>query len=215
MKQWLQTAFETWGKPQRIRVDNGHPWGTHSSVPSALALWLAGLGVEVVYGRPARSTDNAVIERTHGVLNRWVVPAQQAHLAALQARLEWAIHTQRERYRSPHSCTRTQAYPQLYTNPRRYRRQTDHQGWDLSQVAHYLSRHTFERKVEKYGQVTLFANSYSVGRCHARQRMNVQLDVHTLEWVFTDEQGVEIARRLSQELDYDLISNLRLGKRRR
>lgn len=215
VKRWLQEVFEIWGKPQRLRVDNGQPWGTTSSVPSALALWLAGLGIEVIYGRPARSTDNAVIERTHGVLARWVVPARQAHIDALQEGLEWAIQTQRERYRSPYHLTRAEAYPQLYTNPRRYRRQCDKACWDLHQVAHYLSRYTFKRKVEKSGQITLFAKSYSLGRYHARQHVSIQLDAHTLEWVFTDDRGQQIARHASRELDYELISNLCLSKRQK
>jgi hypothetical protein len=215
VKAWLQEVLELWGKPQRIRVDNGKPWGTNSPMPSALALWLVGLGIEVVYGRPAQSTDNAIIERSHGVLDRWVVPTQQADLPALQAGLEWAVHTQRERYRSPHHLTRADMYPQLYTNPRTYRRQADGQCWDVCKVAGYLSRYTFERKVERYGQITLFANRYAVGRSHARQVVSIALDAHTLEWVFIDERGVEIIRRASQELDYDIISNLRLGKRQK
>jgi hypothetical protein len=215
VKRWLQTVFEMWGKPQRLRVDNGQPWGTNSRVPSALALWLAGLGIEVVYGRPAQSTDNAVIERTHGVLDRWVMPAQQADMDHLQERLQWAIHTQRERYRSPHHLTRAQAYPQLYTNPRTYRQQGDERCWDVCKVAGYLSHYTFERKVEKYGQITLFAHSYSVGRAHARQMVSIQLDVHRLEWVFRDERGIELTRHASRELDYDILSNLRLGKRQK
>lgn len=215
VKMWLQTVFEIWGKPQRIRVDNGQPWGTTSSIPSAMALWLAGLGIEMIYGRPARSTDNAVVERTHGVLAGWVIPVQQAHLGALQDRLEWAIHTQRERYRSPHHLTRAQAYPQLYTNPRTYRRQTDAQAWDLNHLTRYLSRYVFERKVEKFGQITLFANVYSVGRAYARQAVSIHLDVHTLEWVFSDANGHEITRHSSRELDYDLIANLRLAKRQK
>lgn len=212
VKGWLQRVFEVWGKPQRIRVDNGKPWGTNSRVPSALALWLVGLDIDVVYGRPARSTDNAIIERTHGVLAQWIDPDHQAHLEALQDRLEWAVHTQRERYRSPHHLTRAESYPQLYTNGRLYRCQWDEAYWDMTRVAHYLSRYTFERKVEKNGRITLFTHTYSVGRAYARQIISITLDVHSLEWVFIDQQAVEIQRHSSRELDYTIISNLQLGK---
>lgn len=213
VKKWLQEVFEIWGKPEKIRVDNGQPWGTGSSVPSALALWLVGMGIEVIYGRPAQSRDNAVIERTHGVLDRWVAPSHQADIDTLQDQLEWAVQTQRERYRSAHHLTRAAVYPQLYTNPRSYRRQAHEAGWEMGKVACYLSRYIFQRKVEKQGQVTLFANSYSVGRAYARQTVSIVLDVETLEWVFRDESAMEITRHCSLELDYELIHNLRLAKR--
>jgi hypothetical protein len=213
VKAWLQEVFEIWGKPEKIRVDNGQPWGTGSSLPSALALWLVGIGIEVIYGRPAQSRDNAMIERTHGVLDRWVVPCQQADIETLQEQLEWAVHTQRERYRSPHHRTRAEVFPQLYTNLRTYRRQDPEANWEISKVACYLSGYTFKRKVEKQGQITLFANRYSVGSAYARQIVSIDLDVQRLEWVLSDENGKEITRHSSRELDYELICNLRLAKR--
>lgn len=213
VKTWLQEVFEIWGKPQRIRVDNGHPWGTNSRVPSALALWLAGLGVELVYGRPARSTDNAIVERSHGVLDKWVVPSKRANLEHLQDRLDWAVHLQRERYRSPHHLTRQQAYPDLFTNDRVYRRQQDAQQWQQQQAAHYLSRYTFERKVEKSGQISLFAQSYSVGKIFARQWVSVQLNPDTYEWLVYDQTGHTIQHFASRELDYQHLSRLQLSKR--
>lgn len=213
VKGWLEEVFERWGKPEKIRVDNGQPWGTGASVPSALALWLVGIGIDVLYGRPAQSRDNAIIERTHGVLERWVEPQSQANLEALQAGLGWAVHTQRERYRSPHHLTRQEVFPQLYINPRGYSRASAEAEWDLSKVAQYLRRYRFQRKVEKRGQITLFANRYLVGSTYARQIISIELDAETLEWVFRDEQEQEVIRHSSQELNYELICHLRLAKR--
>lgn len=213
VKASIQQAFETWGLPLALRVDNGAPWGTSKVVPSALALWLSGLGIHVIYGRPACSTDNAIVERDHGVLVRWAEPERQPHFAALQERLEWAADTQRERYRSPQHLTRAEAYPALYTNPRTYQRQRDAQLWDKQRAACFLSSYTFQRKVEKNGRISLMANTYSVGQAFARRIVTIQLDVQTHEWVISDEYGIEIRRHLSKELDYALISNLQLAKR--
>lgn len=215
VKECLQQAFETWGLPQAIRVDNGVPWGTNSPVPSALALWLAGLGVEMIYGRPAQSTDNAIVERCHRVLGDWAEPEKQSNITQLQANLDWAVRTQRERYRSSKHLTRAQAYPDLYTNRLTYRRSTDAQRWQQSLMLQYLSRYTFERRVGKYGQLSLFSNTYSLGRSHARQTVTIELDPLTAEWLFLDEQGFEIRRQKSKEADYERISLLQLGKRRK
>jgi hypothetical protein len=196
-------------------MDNGTPWGTQSKLPSALGLWLVGLGIDLVYGRPARSTDNAVVERTHGVLNGWVEPDQCSNFNDCQKRLSWALHTQRERYPLADGRTRCQAYPELRQNARRYTPANEAAQWDMAQVCDYLAGFRFQRKVEKNGRITLFANAYSVGRAYQRQYLTVQLDSRSRQWVISDDTGEEIRRHDAKELDDDLIQNLRLAKRRR
>jgi hypothetical protein len=44
----FRQVFVRWGLPDRVRVDNGYPWGTPRDLPSELALWLIGLGVEPI-----------------------------------------------------------------------------------------------------------------------------------------------------------------------
>jgi len=215
VKQALQQTMAQWGRPERIRMDNGMPWGTQRAVPSALALWLVGLAILPIYGRPGCSTDNAVVERSHGVLAQWVEPSTCPHFAACAARLAWAVETQRARYRVQAGQTRCQAYPSLYTNPRRYDGQQERTAWDLRRVTAYLSQFSFQRKVEKCGQITLFANPYGVGRAYRRQSVAVQLDATTQTWVIQDDAGTEIRRHPAQELSYAQISQLQLGKRRK
>jgi hypothetical protein len=215
VKVFLETAFETWGRPLCLRFDNGFPWGSNSLIPSAMALWIAGLGIQVLFGRPARSTDNAVVERSHGVLANWVEAEECADFAALQDHLDWASETQRERYRSAHHLSRAEAYPDLYTNQRGYRRQQEASLWSLAAAAAFLATYHFERKVEKNGGITLLAEAYAVGRSYARQKVYVHLDATTFEWVIQDAFGKELRRHLSQELDYTRIKNLKLAKRRK
>lgn len=215
VKAAVQNALEDWGCPTHIRVDNGTPWGSNSQVPSALALWLAGLGITVIYGRPGQSTDNAVVERWNGVMAQWVEPDKQPDFAACQERLDWAARTQRERYRTRDHYTRAEAYPDLYANPRTYFRQDEAQVWRMVPVMRFLSGYRFQRKVEKNGGISLMANTYAVGKAFARHVVTVHLDEQTGEWVVADTYGNEIRRHLSKELDYALISNLQLAKRRK
>jgi hypothetical protein len=215
VKTCLQETMRQWGRPLHIRMDNGSPWGTQQVLPSALALWLVGLGVTPRYGRPAHPTDNACVERSQGVLAQWVEPHACVDGQMLQDRLAWASHTQRERYRLPNGYTRRDAYPDLYHNPRAYAVSEEAQLWSLQRVIDYLAPFHFRRKVEKKGQMTLFANAYSVGQQYARQYVDVQLDPLTLEWCVRDDYGTELRRHLAQELSYDLITQLKLAKRRR
>lgn len=196
-------------------MDNGSPWGSASSTPTALGLWLVGLGVGLIYGRPARSTDNAVVERSHGVLAQWVEPDKCADFRACQAQLDWAVHTQRERYRLVTGRTRAETYPGLIANLRGYDPANDSRQWSFDRVRHYLSGFKFQRKVECNGRITLFANTYSVGRAYARQTIVLQFDDRCDQWVMLDDYGHEIRRHAAKELGYALISQLQLAKRRR
>lgn len=205
--------MQQWGRPETLRMDNGVPWGPPSPVPSALGLWMVGLGIRLVYGRPGCSTDNAVVERSHGVLAPWVEPQLCADFAACQTRLTWAAQIQRERYPACGTQTRFQAYPALLTNDRRYDPACETQTWSIARVKTYLSQFVFRRKVEKYGQITLFTNTYSVGRAHSRIQVEVRLDPLTDQWLVTDEQGILLRRLPCRELDYVLISQLQLAKR--
>lgn len=200
-----------WGLPEAMRMDNGTPWGTYSPLPSALGLWLAGFGIRLVYGRPGCSTDNSVVERSHGVLANWVEPSQCRDFAHCQTQLAWAVHTQRERYPVQGTLSRLQSHPTLLSNLRPYAPEL----WSMLRVKTYLSQFVFRRKVEKYGQVTLFANTYSVGRAHARLQVEFRLDPQTNEWVVTDEQGNPLRRLPAQELDETIIHQLQLAKRRK
>ncbi|MCI0711003.1 MAG: hypothetical protein L0154_12670 [Chloroflexi bacterium] len=116
----MRTWFEQWGLSRAIRVDNGSPWATQRDIPSALALWLVGLGVKVLLNRPRVSTDNGIVERDHGVLAHWVEAHKAPQPPALQSQLDWAIHMQRERYPALDDQSRRHAYPALYHNPRPY-----------------------------------------------------------------------------------------------
>jgi hypothetical protein len=48
----LREAFGHWGIPRCVRVDNGWPWGSTGELPTDLAMWLIGLGVEVICDHP-------------------------------------------------------------------------------------------------------------------------------------------------------------------
>lgn len=207
--------MERWGQPLRIRMDNGMPWGTQSIVPSALALWMVGLSIQPIYGRPARSTDNAIVERSHGTLVRWIEPKGCADFDACRARVEWAVETQRERYPALAGQSRIQAFPELLINARRYLMSEEAAQWEIQRVTNYLGRFIFRRRVEANGIVTLFSNAYSVGRSHGHLEVEVQLDTDRCEWVFRDNKGKELRRLPSYELDQTKICQLQLGKRRK
>lgn len=199
-----------------MRFDNGLPWGTNSKVPSAMALWLVGLGIQPVFGRPNQSTDNAIVERCHGVLNAWVEPESCPGPDVLQKRLREFTSFQRERYPiNKQGQSRLERYPQLRSQPRPYHRLLDRQLWSQQAMYDYLATFRFQRKVEVNGRITLLNREYSLGKAVARQTVAVQMDPQARCWVFYYAYGQDLARRTPKDLTYQTITAMTLAYRRR
>ena len=67
----LVTAFERYGLPDRVLVDNGSPWGNHPAHPyTPLTVWLRRLGIAVSHSRPYHPETLGKDERFHGTLER-------------------------------------------------------------------------------------------------------------------------------------------------
>lgn len=206
----LRQAFVTWGLPQYIRFDNGKPWGNPASkVPTALALWLVGLNIRPVFGRPRQSTDNAVVERCHGVLDAWVEPQTCLNIEHLKQRLEAFVQLQREGYPNADE-SRLKRFPDLACNPRAYSPDQEARIWDLQPVLNYVANFIFIRTVEKNGRLTLMTHEYSLGRTFRSQRVTAQLDPVTVHWVIMNRYGERIARFPALQLNYSIIATLSL-----
>src|SRR5438876_12428284 len=109
----LRRVFAQNGRPKRLRVDNGAPWGKRYDLPSALGLWLIGLGIEMIWNPPARPEKNGVVERVQGTIWRWAEPKTCRDASQLQERLEEIVTFQREVYPGEEGCSRNAIYPQL------------------------------------------------------------------------------------------------------
>lgn len=71
VKTALIPAFERYGLPARMNMDNGQPWGSPSATEhglSQLSIWLIRLGVAVSFSRPAHPQTNGKDERFHRTL---------------------------------------------------------------------------------------------------------------------------------------------------
>lgn len=198
-----------------MRFDNGTPWGTGSPVPSALALWLVGLGIEPVLGRPHQSTDNAVVERSHGVLNGWVDPHQCADFDDLQVTLQSFVVFQRERYPACQGRSRLATYPALMTKPRPYTASTETTDWSLQAVFDYLATFRFQRTVEVNGRLTLLNREYYVGRAFQRRTVAVHMDAQARQWVIYDDYGAVLKRLDPKDLTYPTLVDMTLASRRK
>ena len=71
VRKTLIAAFERYGLPVRMNMDNGSPWGSPSASEhglSQLSIWLIRLGIAVSFSRPAHPQTNGNDERFHRTL---------------------------------------------------------------------------------------------------------------------------------------------------
>src|SRR5439155_19473554 len=109
----LRLWFGRWGLPGALRLDNGWPWGSWSELPTALALWLAGLGVGLTFNPPRQPRFNGVVEKSHDTAARWAEPGRCDSPDELQRRLDEADWVQRQEYPQAGGLSRAQLWPGL------------------------------------------------------------------------------------------------------
>lgn len=212
MRGW----FAQWGLPAQLRVDNGAPWGSWTDLPPDLALWVLGLGVDMLWNRPRHSQGNAVIERAHGVCQRWVEPATCRTIADLQARLDYVTTLQRERYPVAAGPSRMAGFPALARGGRPYDPAEEAEAWAEQRVWAWLSRRVWTRRVDKVGRISLANRPLGVGKAWARQEVSVRLAVIDGEpqWRIRDAVGTLLRAHPAPELSRERIIALAVSRRR-
>jgi hypothetical protein len=210
----LRAAFGRWGRPGRVRVDNGAPWGATGGLPTPLALWLLGLGVGVTWNDPRRPQQNGVVERSQGVAKAWAEPHACATAAELAGRLGRMDEVQRSEYPAAGGVSRLAAHPGLAHSGRPYAAGAEASAWDLGPVLEHLAERVVERRVGADGKVSLYDRPRYVGRRAAGQRVYVTVDPESAEWVVADTTGRTLRRLRAEELSRERILALDVARER-
>jgi hypothetical protein len=209
----LCQSFEQWGLPQAIKVDNGKPLGDprHSCIP-VLALWLIGLGIDVIWNPPRPPRANAKVERMQGTTSRWVEIEKCFSYEHLQRNLDKAAWLQREKYelRRLAGQSRKELYPQLWTNSRRY----DREGFDSSRVYGYLSAVVFARKVNKKGSFNFYGQSVYLGHGYRNHTISLSYDASQHCFTINDANNTIIACLKADNFSRENIINLSVCQNR-
>lgn len=214
VQEALRRAFARWGRPARLRVDNGTPWGAVGGLPTALALWLIGAGVDLIWNPPRRPRRNGVVERSQDVGQDWAEPGTCASAAELRARLDELDRIQRDEYPALGGRTRREAYPGLSHSGRPYSRRHEARQWDLARVLSWLSEQAVPRRVDVNGKVSVYDRCHWVGRQHMGRPVWVTLDPDTTEWVIMAEGGAVLKRVAAAELTAERIRRLAVSRER-
>jgi hypothetical protein len=207
----MRRFFAQHGRPRKMRFDNGAPWRSSKDLPTALALWLVGVGITPIFNRPYRPTENPKVERCNGLYEAWVEPGQCADFAQLEERAAWLVETQRDRYPLADGRTRQQTFPELGTNERTYRTEEEVGQFDMEGVKAYLARGVWARLASKVGQIFLYGKAYSIGHRHERETVWVKFDAATTEWVVLNRKGEEVKRLPAEQITAEKIRTLQVA----
>ena len=210
----LRQVFVRWGLPQRLRIDNGFPWGSSGDFPPELALWLLGLGIELVWIPPACPQQNGVVERAQGTGKNWTEPHTCRDGGELQRRCDDMDRRQRERYPYQDRHSRWEVYPELKHSGRKYSRAWERRHWDLSQVLANVAERIAVRQVDRSGSISLYHRTRYVGKPHIGQQVYVSLDPTGPTWVIADAEGRELRTHAAAELTRQRICSLSVACRK-
>ena len=214
VQETLRLVFSQWGRPQSFRIDNGAPWGSKGDWPTDLALWLIGLGVEMIWNPARRPQDNGVVERSQGTGKRWGEPETCKNADELQRRLDDMDRIQREVYPSINGHSRWQAFPGLQQIARSYNKSWEKRNWDLQLVVDHMANEHALRHVDRKGQVSIYGRSHYVGQKYQGQDVYVFLDPVDREWVIATPAGVQLRRKAAEEITQERILKLQVTNRR-
>jgi transposase InsO family protein len=214
VQETLRLVFSQWGRPQRFRVDNGAPWGSTGDWPTDLALWLIGLGVNMIWNPARRPQANGVVERSQGTGKRWGEPETCQDADELQGRLDDMDRIQREVYPSIEGQSRWQAFAGLQQVPRPYSKSWEKKNWDIDLVLAHMADAQALRRVDRKGQVSVYGRNHYIGRSHQGKEIYVFLDPVDREWVFATSEGVQLRRKAAEEIAQERILKLQVTNRR-
>ena len=166
------------------------------------------LGIEVIWNRPRRPTDNAKVERMQGVTATWSEPERRGSLEELQQHLDEVAAIQRSRYRCArlHNQTRIERYAALLDSGRDY----DAAACNLAAVFSFLASGTWVRKVSAVGQIDFYHRRYSVGAQYRHQHLRIHLDAEQKQWVVRSDENVEVKRFSADFISQENIRGLSL-----
>ena len=204
----VEQAFYQWGLPLKVRFDNGYPFANTGdrSIPTALALWIVSLGVEVIFNRPHSPQQNGSVECVQRISSRWANPQACFIAGEFQQTLNQASndHIFVLRQRSKGDQTRAEQYPELLHNPRQYHPDSI----DPNRVRQYLQQFRWARQVYANGRMSIFGQSWPVGVKYRNQTLSICLDPDSDAWLVCSSNGTTIKKLPGLDLSKNAIANL-------
>lgn len=207
----LRLAFSQWGMPHQLQVDHESVFvdnHSKSPFPTRLHLWLIALGIEVVFIRLGRPTDQGLTERSHQLWEAQCLLGQHydswfALYDTLRQRRDFL------NYHLPCStlndCPPLQAFPQANHSGRAYRPEYEQDLLDLQRVWTYLAQGRWFRLSSKAGTFCLGGQVYYLGHPWHSVPLEITFDPADSCLLCYDAAGQLAARRPIQGITHQSL----------
>jgi transposase len=191
----LRLSFTEWGLPDRIAVDHDSVFYDNtckSPFPTRFHLWLLALGVDLIFGRPGRPTDQATVERSH---QTWAWQALKGQTFADWERLRAYLEQRRHFLNHQLPCSTLSDLPPLVAYPEAihprclYRPEWETELLDLSRVYAYLAQGRWFRQVSQVGTASLGQQVYGLGVKWGREAVEITFDPTGRHLIFHSADG--------------------------
>ncbi len=195
----LRLAFMEFGLPTKIQTDHAAVFFENkgkSPFPTRFHLWLISLGIDLIFSRKYRPTDQAIVERSHQTLEAQIIEGKTFTTIS-----ELNKHCDNRRFRLnnsiPSSSTRNlpplSAFPDAKHSGRLYRPEIEQTIIDFDKVYRFLSLGQWYRKVNKKKTVFLGGQWYYLKQAEPESKVRAGFCYKTQKVVFRNakEQTVE------------------------
>jgi len=207
----LRLAFTDWGLPRQLQVDRESVFidnHSKSPFPTRLHLWLLALGIDLVFGRCGRPTDQGMTERSHQI---W-----DAQCLIGQRYVDWdalygTLRQRRDFLNSELPCATLANVPPLVAFPhaahsgRDYRPEWERDVLDLDRVWAYLTHGRWFRKTSNAYTFCLGGQVYYIGKPWQYVQLEIIFDPIDHHMVCFDDAGDLVARCPIQGITRDTL----------
>jgi len=188
----LRLAFSEFGMPQKIQTDHAGVFFENkgkSPFPTRFHLWLVSLGIDLIYSRKYRPTDQAVVERAHRTIADQVLKGQSFDsLKALHRYCDARRKCLNEQI--PSSSTKglppLMAFPNAKFSGRAYRPEIERKLIQLPRIFQFLSQGKWNRKAGKTKTVHLGGQWYYIKKAASFSKVRITFEKKENLLIFRD-----------------------------
>jgi transposase InsO family protein len=158
VQRQLELAFQRYGLPERMLMDNGSPWGSGYvwQPHTHLTAWLIRLGVSISHGRPYHPQTQGKEERFHGTLKREVLSEGRAWLGYQEVQAAF------DPWQAVYNCRRPHQALAYATPASRYEPSSRPFPVRLPEIVYAVDQEV--RKVQAKGEISFRGRNLQIGK---------------------------------------------------
>ena len=207
----LRLGFYEWGLPQKVQCDHASVFYDNKSkspFPTMLHLWLLALGIELIYSRVHRATDQGQVERSHRTLTAQISGEQV--FTAWKSLYDFA-QTRRKRLNELLPCQSLNgqaplvAYPQARHSGRYYHPVQEEQLLEIERIYQFLEKGEWFRIVSSAKTLCLGGQVYYLNQAIPKQELRIKFDAAKQQLIFYNDKEQIIQHKAIKGIDKELM----------